>query len=254
MDKQLGYRVANLQGMGKRARQEDSFTVANAFDVMKIKSEGLLFAVFDGMGGMKDGKLASETAAAYVRQAFQNMDRDGDIASQLCDIVFDASNAVLDVIGGDGGSTAVVSIIYNESLYYASVGDSFLYLKRGRGLYRLNAEHNVMNEEFLHSVHSGDLDPESCREVDEAVALTQFLGKIGMDDVDYLLRPLKLKDGDVLMSCSDGVGGVLSEEEIMTALSFKSERAMCQHIEQCVLAHDLQYQDNYTALIVKCMY
>ncbi|MBO4604150.1 MAG: serine/threonine-protein phosphatase [Clostridiales bacterium] len=254
MDQNLGYRVANLQGLGKRARQEDSFTIANAFDVMKIKSEGLLFAVFDGMGGMKDGKLASETAASNIRTFFQNMDRDSDIASQLCDAVYEASDAVCELIGGDGGSTAVVGIIYNESLYYSSVGDSFLYLKRGNSLYRLNAEHNVLHEEYLDCVRSGDLDPEYCRRVDEAAALTQFLGKIGMDDVDYFIRPMKLLDGDILLSCSDGVGGVLSENEIMTALSFKSERAMCQHIEQCILAHDLQYQDNYTALIVKCAY
>ena len=254
MDKQLGYRVANLQGLGKRARQEDSFTVANAFDVMKIQSEGLLFAVFDGMGGMKDGKLASETAAAHIRNFFQNMDRSSDISAQIVDALYEASDAVCELIGGDGGSTAVVSVILNESLYYASVGDSFLYLKRGNNLYRLNAEHNVLHDEYLDCVRSGDLDPEYCRRVDEAAALTQFLGKIGMDEVDHFIRPMALEDGDVLLSCSDGVGGVLSENEIMTALSFRSERAMCQHIEQCLLAHDLQYQDNYTALVVKCTY
>ena len=77
MENLLGYRVANLQGVGARTRQEDSFTVANAFDVVKIRDEGLLFAVFDGMGGMKDGKLASETAVSSMRDSFKAMDREG---------------------------------------------------------------------------------------------------------------------------------------------------------------------------------
>ena len=52
---QLTYQVANLQGLGARARQEDSFTVANAFDAAMAREKGLLFAACDGMGGMRDG-------------------------------------------------------------------------------------------------------------------------------------------------------------------------------------------------------
>ena len=88
MERHLGYRLANMQGVGARARQEDSFTTANAFDVMKLKEEGLLFAVFDGMGGMKDGKLASETAVQSMRASFAAMDRQADLAPQLKNAVF----------------------------------------------------------------------------------------------------------------------------------------------------------------------
>lgn len=254
MERHLGYRLANMQGVGARARQEDSFTTANAFDVMKLKEEGLLFAVFDGMSGMKDGKLASETAVQSMRASFAAMDRQADLAPQLKNAVFAASEAVEEVIGGDGGSTAIVCIIYEEKLYFASVGDSFLFLKRGDGLYRLNQEHNVFHDEYLSAIRCGNLDGKACREVDEATALTQFLGKIGMDDVDACVRPLPLKEGDILLACSDGVGGVLDEDELKTALSFKSERAMCQQLEQRLVIHARQFQDNYTALIVKCVY
>jgi len=63
---------------------------------------------------------------------------------------------------------------------------------------------------------------------------------------------LKLKEGDVLLACSDGVGGVLTEEEVLRSLSFKSEKAMCRQIEQEIRIHARQHQDNYTALVVKC--
>lgn len=252
--RKLTYQAANLQGIGSRDRQEDSFTIVNAFDVTEIMEKGLLFAVCDGMGGMKDGKLASETAVASLRSAFAAMDRSRDMADQLKDSICLAAKEVEKKLEGDGGSTIVAGIVYDEKLYYASVGDSFLYLKRGAGLYRLNREHNLRNQLYLESIRSGTMNPKEGRETSEAAALTQFLGMTGFDDVDGSVRPFPLKEGDVLLACSDGVGGVLDEEEIKNALSLISVQAMCGQIEQKIVAHAKTNQDNYTALIVKCLY
>lgn len=250
----LTYQVANLQEVGARARQEDSFTFANAFDVTEIREKGLLFVVCDGMGGMKDGKAASETAIASIRSSFANMDRSADLAKQLKESVYLAADEVEQRLGGDGGSTLVAGILFQEKLYYASVGDSFLYLKRGDQLFRLNREHNLCCQTYLESIRSGEMDPAAGRECPEAAALTQFLGMTGLDDVDGSVRPLPVRDGDVFLACSDGVGGVLSEEELLGALSLHSSQAMCQQMNQGIISHAKKNQDNYTALVVKCLY
>ena len=101
----LSYRIGNLQGVGSRARQEDSFTVMNSMDVTAIREKGMFFSVCDGMGGMKDGKLASETAIASLRQSFAAMDRSRDLSRQLVECAYTASEKVEEKIGGDGGST-----------------------------------------------------------------------------------------------------------------------------------------------------
>lgn len=250
----LSYQLANLQGVGARERQEDSFSVANAFDVTEIKEKGLLFVVCDGMGGMKDGKIASETAIASIRNSFGQMDRAGNLAQQLKDSVYLASEEVEQALGGEGGSTIVVGIIFQEKLYYASVGDSFLYLKRGNQLYRLNKEHNMCNQLYLESVREGTMNPAEGENSIEAAALTQFLGMTGMSDVDGSVRPLPIKCGDIFLACSDGVGGVFSEEEVLQALSLEHPQDMCQQIEQGIISHARKNQDNYTALVVKCLY
>ena len=90
----LRYQVANLQGIGSRERQEDSFTAVNAIDEEKYDAYGLMFAVCDGMGGMKDGKLASETAITSFRNFFSGMDRSGKIAKQLKESVYNATEEV----------------------------------------------------------------------------------------------------------------------------------------------------------------
>lgn len=253
MGTSLSYHIANLQGVGARSRQEDSFTFVNAFDKDKMDREGLLFVVCDGMGGMKDGKVASETAIASFRQSFVSMDIDGDIPAQLRESVFRASEEVEAQLQGEGGSTAVVGIIYKEMLYYVSVGDSFLYLKRGNELYRLNKEHNMCNQLYLEGIREGNLDPTPARSNRESAALTGFLGMMGLTEVDGLKKPYKLRENDVILACSDGVGGVLSEQETLNALQMYTPDEMCQAIEKGIVIHNKSNQDNYTALVINCL-
>ncbi len=250
----LSYQVANLQGIGSRERQEDSFTIVNAFDVTEMKKNGLLFVVCDGMGGMKDGKLASETAVASIRSSFASMDRSQDLAGQLKDSIYLAADEVEKQLNGDGGSTIAAGIIFQEKLYYASVGDSYFYMKRGENLYRLNREHNVSNQLYLESIRSGTMNPKEGKENLEGSALTQFLGMTGLSDVDCSVRPFPIKEGDVFLVCSDGVGGVVDEDDIRNALCLVSTQAMCRQIEQKIIAQAKKNQDNYTAVIVKCLY
>lgn len=248
----LNYQVANLQGVGARERQEDSFTFANAFDQSKVKEEGLLFVVCDGMGGMRDGKVASEAAIASLRQSFAEMDMSGDIPSQLKEGVFRASESVEEKLEGEGGSTVIAGIIYKEELYYASVGDSFLFLKRGNNLYQINREHNMCNQIYLEDIADGNLDPSHARNDRESVALTSFLGMVGISEVDGFKKPLKLREKDIILACSDGVGGTLSIEEMLNSLKMSGAEAMCHSLESGIVAHNKPHQDNYTALVINC--
>lgn len=249
----MTYEVGNLQGVGARKHQEDSFTTVNALSEEKYSQLGLMFAVCDGMGGMKDGKVASETAIKSFRQSFEKMSRNGRIAEQLKESVFEASDKVHEMLDGDGGSTVVIGIIFHEQLYFASVGDSFMYLYRDGGLYRLNREQTVCHTLYLENIRNGITEVDSCRNKSDAAALQQFLGIPDLDDVDYSVRPLDLKKGDVILSCSDGVGGVLTDEEIIEALQWPSVNDKCQKLEQHIVEHANPNQDNYTAFIVQCI-
>jgi protein phosphatase len=181
------------------------------------------------------------------------MDRGGRIAGQLKQSVFLASEAVESVLAGDGGSTVVIGIIFHERLFFACVGDSFLYLMRDGKLIRLNVEHNLCNQMYLENIRDGIFDPTECRADPEAAALSQFLGMPGLSEVDCSVRPMFLQRGDVLLACSDGIGGVLDEQEILDALSYQSEHEACRQLEQRLVEHCKPNQDNYTSLIVKCV-
>lgn len=249
----LDYQVGNLQGIGARERQEDSFCVINAFDAERKKKRGLFFAVCDGMGGMKDGKVASETAVGSFRNAFEGMDRESDLSLCLRQAAFRASAEVEAILEGEGGSTVVAGIIYRDRLCFVSVGDSCFFLVRDGQLYRLNLEHNKCNEIYLTCIEDGIIDPAEGKEDAESAALTGFLGMSGLELTDGTMRPLPMKEGDILLACSDGVGGTLSELELRNALDGSDPVRMCRNLEEGILAHARPHQDNYTAVVVKCI-
>lgn len=251
----LSYQVANLQGLGTCERQEDSFSFTNALDVTMIRERGLFAVVADGMGGMKDGREASEAVISGLKAGFCDFDYQVDIVKQLYDCVMSANESVFHMLDGEGGSTVVACVLYRENLYYASVGDSYLYLKRNGLLIRLNRPQNVLNELYLQSIRAGNIDPRKAEQNREKAALTHFLGMEELDDIDFLRTPLPLKNGDVLLICSDGVAGMLTEEQIMKCLMEAEPQRMCDAIEQEIGRRPTgQYQDNYTALIIQCGY
>lgn len=249
----MKYEVGNLQGIGTRSKQEDSFVLANALDEQKYLLSGLMFAVCDGMGGLKDGKIASETAVQSLRSSFKNMNMNKDIALQLRECVFQASDEVHKVLCGEGGTTAVMGIIIHEQLYYASVGDSFLYLYRDGQIYRLNHEHTVCQSLYLENIRDGITEVDSCRCHPEAVALEQFLGIKSLSQVDSSVRPIKLHKDDVILACSDGLARTITESEITEALQWPSVNDKCNRLERCINLKGNINQDNYTAVLVRCI-
>ncbi|MBQ6154100.1 MAG: serine/threonine-protein phosphatase [Ruminococcus sp.] len=250
----ISYRVANLQGIGARQRQEDAFAFANVLDVVEIRNRGMLAIVCDGMGGMKDGRLASDNSIEVIRAAYNDFDYDQDIFSQLKAALLSANERVYSLLEGEGGSTAIICLFYNSSLYFASVGDSYLIIKRGHHLYHLNKKHNVLHEVYAETIRSGGFDPAIARADAEKDAVTQYLGIDELTDIDGFVRPLPLQDGDVVMLCSDGVAGVLPDHVMLQCLENEAPEQMTAELEQNIIAASLPYQDNYTALIIKCEY
>ena len=248
----MTYNIANLQNIGARARQEDSFTLMNALDPQKYTAEGLMFCVCDGMGGMRDGKIASETAIQSLRASFSSMDKSSNISVQMRDSLYQASQSVYSILEGEGGSTAVYCVILNERLFFACAGDSYLWLKRGSKLIRLNMEHNVCHQLYQECIRTGDLDAASCRADREAQALTSFLGMPDEIDIDYSANPVPLKKGDVIIACSDGVGGVVSEERLIELMQDVSVKTASENIENEIIGYARPTQDNFTALFVEC--
>ena len=248
----LSYQCAGIQGIGRRERQEDAFSLVNAADVTHILQYGLLAVVADGMGGMQGGSVASQGAIQIIEADFQAMDRNQPLEAQLEGSIHHANQWVYRRLNGTGGSTVVACIIFNQQLFYAGVGDSYLYLLRQGQLVRINREQNVLHRRYLELIRSGCADPTFVAATREKQAVTSFLGIDALEDVDQLRQPMPLQDGDILLLCSDGIGSMLSPSELVQCLKGPCAGDICTALERKVAEKMHPSQDNYTAVVIRC--
>ena len=241
------YSAAALRGMGDRRYQEDTYLISSRPD-----DRLLLAMIADGMGGMQDGRLASRTAVGVVEHAFRRFDAQGDIAAQLLEALTRANDDLYNRLHGDGGSTGVACVFCDYGMYYAGVGDSFLLLRRGQTLYRLNRRQNVYYALCTQQIRRGVMNRAYAERHPERNALTGWLGMKDFRDVDRFLYPLPLFSGDTVLLCSDGIGDVLSDEELLACMSEHTADGICRRIDQIILDSGRHNQDNYSAVAVRC--
>lgn len=246
----LTIRIANVQGQGERERQEDSFAIANAADPELQEARGLLALVADGMGGMEDGKAASQWTAERFLQLFQERTEE-DVPNWFYRSAHAVSGEVFQRFGGRSGSTLVAVHIRAGELHWLSVGDSGIFLLRNGGVFQLNREHICLNRLFLQELEHEPIDKNRALSDPDAPRLTSFMGIDRLTEVDLNLRPLALQRGDVLLLCSDGISGVLTPPELMECMSLEPEEG-CALLERMVLEKNVIGQDNYTGVLISC--
>ena len=234
----LTFRVGNVQGVGLRERQEDSFAILNASNAGALAREALLAAVADGMGGMADGKQASESAVAALCQSFRERAEEMPVPQWFRESAHAVSDSVYEQFSGRSGTTLVAVHIQRNQLHWVSVGDSAIYLYRSGGVFQLNQEHTYLNQLYA-------------RELTEDRRLTSFVGINCLEAVDGSLRSLPLQSGDVLLLCSDGISGVLTPPELMEAMRLPTDEG-CTLLETLVLEKQVPEQDNYTGIMISC--
>ena len=211
--------VGNVQGVGARERQEDSFAVCNASDRSALEREGFFAVVCDGMGGMDSGNEASEAAVEAFLQLFHSLLAEGDIPRQLREGTLAVSDGIFQRFRGRSGTTAVAVRIQGGGLHWISVGDSAIFLKRGECVFQLNREQTCLNDLYLRELRQEPIQKERAEGDEDARRLTAFVGIDCLGQVDQSLRPWVLRDGDVILLCSDGISGVLSPAELREAMS-----------------------------------
>ena len=247
----LVLRAANIQGIGARERQEDSFALCNAADPAALERQGLFAVVADGMGGMDNGREASSAAVDAMTQLFRALLEEGEIPRQLREGVCAVSDGIFQRFQGRSGTTLIAVRVLKGQLHWISVGDSAIFLKRGEGVFQLNREHTCLNALYLRELEAETIDKARAETDEDAGRLTAFVGMDHLEEVDQSLRPVFLQKGDVLLLCSDGISGVLSPAELREAMSLEADQG-CQLLETMVEEKALPGQDNYTGVLITC--
>lgn len=204
--------------------------------------EGLLIAVADGMGGHSGGEVASRDAMdAAVGLA-------GD-PPRVEERILAANEAVLSHaradwnLAGMGTTMTLADLSSDGLLRIGHVGDSRAYLLRSGVLTQVTEDHTFVAEQ----VRAGRLDPEAARTHPRRSMLTRAVGlarDLTVDVIEERLRP-----GDRLLLCSDGLSNMVVDATIGSVLADGTpEEAVWALIEA---ANQAGGHDNISVAIVE---
>ena len=183
-----------------RERNEDGYLV-----------EPPLYAVADGMGGHRGGAVASQLALESLGSTFRaHGDPLGRQVRDANDAVFERS--IEDQAVAGMGTTLTAIQIDGDQAILAHVGDSRAYLLRAGDLRQLTEDHTLVNR----MVKAGELTPQEAEVHPHRNVLVRSLGTEPSVKVDEL--SVGIADGDRLLVCSDGLTGMVTEEQIKAIL------------------------------------
>jgi len=241
--------IGNLHHIGARESQQDSFCISDISNAELCARKGILGVVADGMGGMADGAETSSIVTRTLLQYFNEAAPSGHPELDLLVMVNAANNNINHFMSGrdKGGSTVVAVIIHDSKLYWVAVGDSRICLVRNGAIIQLNREH-VYSAELDEKAAAGEISWETAAGDSRRDALTSYLGMKTLEKIDRGFNPVQLLEGDRILLMSDGVFGVLTDTEILSAMPFSpQESAMI--LQEMTLTKQNPNQDNLTAIL-----
>lgn len=240
---------------------------SNNEDTFLLRPDLGLWLVADGMGGHQSGGVASAMVRLSVGDFFEVTDNgvawddafvqpiDAELPKPARRLVASIRKANHDVFEASGdharahgmGSTVVACHIDEaepKRMHIAHVGDSRCYRIRERKLEQLTSDHSLVNE-------ARALDPSMTEEELARLPQNIITRALGMEPtVEVDVGSVEIAKGDTYLLCSDGLSGLLSNEEMLEAMALVDDaKEVCEVL--VAMANEAGGVDNITALALK---
>lgn len=208
------YALSCLKGKGRELYEDNYYFFDNISEdgrdkkLSTVTDKAALIAVFDGVGGMPHGELASEIAAETLKSEIKASfpENCGDllrisekINKRLCSVMRDNNIKF--------GTTATLLLLGEDRYSICNIGDSPAFLLRQGEFSQLSADHTEQKniECVVQNAHIKS----------KKTQLTQYLG---IDEREMILEPFaadgELQKGDRFLICTDGVTNAVPHELI----------------------------------------
>ena len=192
------------QGLVRTSQQDAIFTTSSmassqgkfAPQIQPNTKEifGDLSIAADGMGGMQGGERASHNAIVnfYQRYYDPTFQPGQPIEQRMAAAAKEANAAVYNDLRGSGGTTLTATVLKNNELTIAHVGDTRAYLVRGNNIQQLTTDHSLPGQQNI---------------------LLRAVGSKPNVTVDT--KVLQVQPGDKIVLCSDGLNKHVTDQQIL---------------------------------------
>jgi protein phosphatase len=145
------------------------------------------------------------------------------------------------------GATVTAALVMDGQAFIANVGDSRTYLLRDGKLERITRDHSLVER----LVEAGQIEPEDVYDHPSRNLIYRSLGA-GHAEVDVDIFVERLRAGDALLLCSDGLWEMIRDPQLQTLITEQEdvERA-CETLIK--VANENGGEDNITAVLVRCV-
>jgi protein phosphatase len=214
-----------------------------------------LYAIADGMGGHAAGEVASDLAITALARSLRDQERQGagwspaEAGELLRQALNDGNRKICESVLARAewrgmGTTMVALVTAGERAVIAHVGDSRAYLLRNGELRQLTSDHSWVNEQ----VKLGLLTHEQAQRHPMRNIVTRALGNQPEVEVDLLEE--SIRPGDIFALCSDGLSGMLGDDEIHEVLQAQGDvpQAACRELVDRANARG--GEDNITVIVM----
>jgi protein phosphatase len=256
--------IAALSHAGMSGKNNEDRYAISSFQLSRDDSRRAVLAVVsDGIGGHRAGEVAAELGVNYITMGVGESNAKKPVKI-LENAIHDASQAIASHSAGKDdeegmGATCACAWIIESRLYTAYVGDSRIYLLRGKQIQRLTVDHTWVQEAF----EKGIITAEQMRDHPNVHVIRRYLGGIKLPEVDFRLRidneesreesennqGFHLEPGDTILLCTDGLTDLVWDDEILKTV--RSKKDMKQAAETLInLANSRGGHDNITVVIM----
>ncbi|HAV12631.1 MAG TPA: hypothetical protein DCX06_03905 [Opitutae bacterium] len=216
-------------------------------DALFIDEAHSAFAVADGLGGLPGGAETSQRIVELLTKTFAHVDSEEerpDLAELIIEInrIVTREGLAAHPLTGSGSTLSIGQIVKDQFLI-AHVGDSAIYHLREGQLEQLTIDH-TMEQEFINQLGEGARDSMP-REYPHT--LTRCVGQQEELRVDQ--TRIKLKTGDRILLCTDGLNKVLTDRQIQCLLEAESTpEAIARSLVESANANE--GPDNITIIVI----
>jgi protein phosphatase len=187
---------------------------------LTLSARGALFLVCDGMGGAAAGEVASQMAVDAVFDSMRAADPQAHepFARSLRHAVEVANDRIFQQSRDNQsergmGTTCTAAALIDETLMVAQIGDSRCYVFRNGKLGQVTKDQSLAWQ----LIEAGAMTAEDAKAFEHANIILQALGV--QDRVDVVMSQIALRKGDVVLLCSDGLHGPVTDQEIRDILA-----------------------------------